>query len=293
MKKFPLILFMLSTLFIYAEDKIIYKKSIHLYSRSRAYSVAFLPDGNTLLVGSGDLENFNFGNKIVTSTDFTGNDKTIKLWDLTNYKEVTALQGHTDRVKSVAFSTDGAYIVSAGFDKTARVWNVASGKETAAFTGHSGPVFSALFIDGNTHVVSGGESIYLWDASTGKQIKKLGGNDEQITSLVVTPDGKSLISASYNGGIKIWNLGSGSVTKNLLGHKRGAFTLALSSNGKYLISGDVEGTMKLWELPAGKELQSIQVKGCEGIYSIAISPDDKYAASVGESANAFLWDLKL
>ncbi len=309
-----LLLSLFATLSIPAEDKAFFKKTIDLYPHNRAYSVTFGPKQKIILVGSGKLEYYNFEHSIITSSTFTGdtggvnsivvapdgtwaasanNDTTIKLWSLTDYKEKASLQGHTDRIKSVAFSSDYAYLVSAGFDKTSRIWDIAKRRETMAFTGHVGPVFSAIFMDNNKHVISGGLDIFLWDASTGKQIKKFGGNDEKITSMVVTSDGKFLISASYYGNIKIWNISSGSLTKTLVGHKKGVFTLALNSNGKYLLSGDVGGDMKLWELPSGKALQSLQAKGLEAIYSIAISSDDKYAASVGESSRAFLWDLKL
>ena len=38
------------------------------------------------------------------------------------------LQGHSDKVKGVAFSPDGAMIASSSWDKSVRVWEVASGE---------------------------------------------------------------------------------------------------------------------------------------------------------------------
>jgi WD40 repeat protein len=64
--------------------------------------------------------------------------------------------GHTDCVKSVAFSPDGQHIVSGSDDRTIRVWNAMTG-ETAAgrFAGHTSRVNSVAFSPDGQHIVSG------------------------------------------------------------------------------------------------------------------------------------------
>ena len=65
----------------------------------RVYSVAFSPDGNWVLSGSGD--------------------HTIRIWDARTGEEVIEpLKGHTKYVSSVSFSPDGTHIVSGSGDKT-------------------------------------------------------------------------------------------------------------------------------------------------------------------------------
>ena len=45
------------------------------------------------------------------------------------------LNGHTDRVWSVAFNDDGTKVVSGSWDNTIKVWNVATGEmEGTVFT---------------------------------------------------------------------------------------------------------------------------------------------------------------
>lgn len=69
-------------------------------------SVAFAPDGGTLLTGS--------------------IDRTAKLWNVSTGAEVRTFSGHTDRVESVAFSPDAAEVMTGSRDGSARVWNAAN-----------------------------------------------------------------------------------------------------------------------------------------------------------------------
>ncbi|TDL24683.1 WD40 repeat-like protein, partial [Rickenella mellea] len=66
------------------------------------------------------------------------------------------LEGHTDYIRSVAFSPDGKHIVSGSDDKTIRVWDAETGTVTLdPLEGHTERISSVAFSPNAKHIVSG------------------------------------------------------------------------------------------------------------------------------------------
>ena len=63
----------------------------------------------------------------------------------TRNRSSRTLKGHSDYVRSVSFSPDGASIVSGSRDNTVKVWSVESGECVTTFEGHSGMCIPCRF----------------------------------------------------------------------------------------------------------------------------------------------------
>jgi WD40 repeat protein len=89
----------------------------------------------------------------------------IKLWDAVTGQATATLKGHSYRINSVAFSSDGTRIASAGEDGIVKLWDTATGEETATLKGHKGEVNSVAFsADGARIVSAGNDAVKLWHA---------------------------------------------------------------------------------------------------------------------------------
>jgi WD40 repeat protein len=61
----------------------------------------------------------------------------VKLWDAQTGAPIRTFEGHSLWVTAVAFSPDGARVLSGGGDKTVKLWDTATGALIRTFEGHS------------------------------------------------------------------------------------------------------------------------------------------------------------
>jgi WD40 repeat protein len=78
--------------------------------------------------------------------------------------------GHSDGVKSVTFSSDGALLVSGSYDKSIKLWDIQTGGIITTFSGHRSTVCSVSISTDSTMIASGSwdKTIHLWDIQTRK-----------------------------------------------------------------------------------------------------------------------------
>lgn len=222
-------------------------------------------------------------------------DRTLKLWDLVNGREIRTLTGHEGKVSALAVSPDGKSILSGSADKTLKLWEAASGKTLRTFEGHTGDVTSvALSPDGKYALSgSGDKTLKLWDVASGREVRTIQASTIGVTSVAVSPDGRYALSGSLglNPNLKLWDLASGAEVKALEGHRIGVNSVAFSPDGKYALSGgDFDKKLKLWDIASGKEIRTFEGH-TGGVVSVAVSPDGKYALSGSHDYTAKLWDM--
>jgi WD40 repeat protein len=148
-------------------------------------SVAFSPDGKTLVSGS--------------------RNKTIKLWDVATGKErVTPLPVSGASTVGLLASPFGQGPMLAGSP-------LYPGSAQATFSGLTGIVYSVAFSPDGKSLAAGSEdkTIKLWDVGTGKERTTLQGHTAEVLSVAFSPDGKTLASGSADKTIKLWDIPAG------------------------------------------------------------------------------------
>jgi WD40 repeat protein len=109
------------------------------------------------------------GSQIITG----GSDKNISFWDCgadnNDQQQLRVLEAsESGEINTLAMSEDGQYFASGGGDKTVKLWNYDEGFCASVGTGHS----------------------------------------QSISSVVFSPDGRNVVSASAEGAIFIWSVGA-------------------------------------------------------------------------------------
>ncbi len=191
-------------------------------------AVAISPDGQTLAsVGSDRLMklwNIRTGSRILTripdqnyevnalafNQDGTilvsgSNDGTIRLWNLSTGARRQTLEGHTRAVNAIAISPNNQILASGSSDGSIRLWDLETGEEESVIQLNTGAITSVVFSHENQTIVIGSDNmIIIWNTIIEEELDRLIGHSQQITSLVITPDGKNLVSGSLDQTIKVW-----------------------------------------------------------------------------------------
>ena len=168
--------------------------------------------------------------------------------------------------------------------------------EVAVFPqlGHSGQVTSVAFSPDGKMILSGSfdQTIKLWDAATGREIRTFNGHLSTVQAVAFSPDGKQIISGSYDSTIKLWDIVTGTEIKTFLGHTAGVFSVAFSPDGKQIISGSEsnQNNLKLWDVDSGQEIRTFSGH-IYGVYSAKFSTDGKHIISGSQDNNIILWDV--
>src|SRR5262249_21286342 len=141
-------------------------------------------------------------------------------------------------------------------------------------------------------------AIVLWEAGTGKFLRRLAGAapkarpgalfNDKVWSLAFSPDGKTLASGSGDTCIYLWDPATGKQIGRLDGHKHWVRAVAFSPDGKPLASGSQDKTVRLWDLATKQPIHQFDGHG-EAVRSVAFSGDAKILAAQSEHA-ILLWD---
>ncbi len=207
---------------------------------------------------------FSASGKIIVSA---GGGNTIRLWNAETGKNIRTIVVRDAVVDEVHFSPDGTLIASRSFSgEGVKLWSVKYG-ELHHTLEHARPVRTLAFSPNGELIATGGwdDNVRLWNVATGQLRHVLKGHTHNITQLSFSPDGQSIVSASYEeygNNLKLWDVADGRLRHSFDGHDHRVNVVAYASNGKLIASGSEDGDVKLWDPATGhlrRKLEGFEV----------------------------------
>lgn len=130
----------------------------------------------------------------------------------------------------------------------------------------------------------------LLDDSIVNLPRTLRGHVEKINSVVYTPNGQILASASSDRTIRLWNAPQGRLLHILRGHMEDVYSITCSPDGEMLASASGDRTVRLWRIRDGSA--HTVLRGHSGaVYAAAWSPDGQTLATGGDDQAVHIWRM--
>jgi WD40 repeat protein len=134
-----------------------------------------------------------------------------------------------------------------------------------------------------------GDKTRIWDVTAGSEIWSYEERGAGINTLVLSADGKLLVTGGRKGELTVLDGSTGKLNLTLNGSGQPINAVAFSPDGQLLAAGAQDGSTRLWELASGKLKTTIQ--GHQGgVGAVCFSPDGKMLATSGTDHVARLWD---
>lgn len=229
----------------------------------------------------------------------------IEVWDLHTGERVESLDGPGHDVLALTISSDGDRIAVADRDGGFSLWDLHEKPSVSTFPISPGGLLHFVRSRGRTVAIAAdcrvavcasqarepNWSISVWDLDRRAPIATFtharGGRD---LAVAITPDGRTVATASGNGTIHVWDVGIDQPTRTLSQESQ-LCGIGLSEDGRRAVTTTSEGAstfrVRVWDLA------SARVEGTghdRAVVAVALSGDGSVALSGSHDGSVRLWD---
>lgn len=204
-------------------------------------------------------------------TALTGGGSKAILWHSATGRSLrTFVAPEDNNITSMAISPDGKYgLVGYLLQGLARVWDLETGEEVIRLGGHDGVIHDVAFSPDGRYILTAqgnsstnishlGKTATLWNAKTGKLIRRYNGHEKGITSIAFSSDSKMFLSGSRDKTAILWEVETGKEIRRFTGNTDEVTCVDISPDGRFCLTGSQDDIVRLWDLSLGTEARKFQ-----------------------------------
>jgi WD40 repeat protein/TolB-like protein len=202
----------------------------------------------------------------------------------------------------IAFSPDGRRVITDQGINNIRIFDIESGANRVC-SGHTGSINSLAYSRDGRYFVSasssdgigqrgGDNTVRIWDAETGQEIRTITGHTSGVGYALFSPDGRTIISHDKNT-VNFWDTGNGNLLRNIPMSRHQNYTklLALTPDGSRIAVADGNKII-IYDTQNGRELFNL-TGHIGGVVSMCFNPEGNrlISASNGQTKNLMIWNM--
>ncbi|CAD6197436.1 unnamed protein product [Caenorhabditis auriculariae] len=241
---------------------------------------------------------FNTDSRLIFSA---GTEHGVRVWDMETGACVRNAKAHKDIVNSVHPCRRGPQLfVSAGDDKLALVHDIRQKFPVKKYE-NKFPQTAVTFNDTSDQIFVGGidNTIKAWDLRKDQIEYVLRGHNDTITDLVLSPDGRFILSNSMDCALKQWDVrpftpSPSRLVNSFFGHQhnfeKNLLKCAWSPDGTRIASGSSDRYVYAWETASRRILYKLP--GHHGsVNAVDFHPTEPILLSAGSDKRIFLGEI--
>ncbi|MGW3728917.1 nSTAND1 domain-containing NTPase [Streptomyces sp. NPDC000851] len=203
------------------------------------------------------------------------------------------LEGHSDTVRDIAWSSDGRLLATASRDGTARVYEAESGRQLWVLPCDGAMVESVSFSPDAARLATAGRDqvIRVWDVRSGAPIRRITGASDIGRQVAWSPDGTRVAASFRDQVVRVWEAESGLLVQELCGHTGDVWGVAWAPDSSRLASASHDRTVIVWDVATGAATATL-TGHTEFVEGIAWSPDGQCLATGSGDHTARVWDAR-
>ena len=157
--------------------------------------------------------------------------------------------------------------------------------------GHRNVVFGLAFSPNGSFLATSDYDgvIYLWEAQTGRVVRKWQGHTRPVEDIAFSPNGRVLASAGWDNTVRLWDVENGGELQCLKGHTALVRSVAFSPDGSLIASGSADCSVRLWSASNGASLLT-SIEHGDDVRCVVFSHDGRWLASCGYEHQILLWE---